>query len=183
MRNIPPDKNYPNSYCGDQTSPTSLFSLLDFFIPNIADSRNVFVLYCFHNYRFVLLLINHRSETPNIMTTNQNPTRRSARSYDVGDSADTLHHTSTVARMKLHKPQPTFIRGLESLPNGVLNIFPAEPNKKCGMPLPSKNPIKRYQREMYIMIYARLPHLSQSFNVLELSNFSVPFIRFPSMTI
>ncbi len=67
---------------------------------------------------------------PNIPITNQNPTRREARSYDVGDSVDTLHQTNTVARIKLHIPQITFVRELDSVPNGVRNIFPAEPNKK-----------------------------------------------------
>ena len=67
---------------------------------------------------------------PNIIITSQNPTRRKTRSDFSGDCADTLHQTSTVASMKLNKPQLTFMRGLDSLPNGVLNIFPAEPNKK-----------------------------------------------------
>lgn len=50
----------------------------------------------------------------------------------------------TVASAKLESPQITFVLGGDLCPNGLLNIFPATPKAKCGIPFPKRRPITKY---------------------------------------
>ena len=50
-----------------------------------------------------------------------------------------------VAAMKFARPQRTFVLGADFCPKGLLKIFPAAPNTKCGTPFPKRNPRTKYQ--------------------------------------
>lgn len=96
----------------------------------ILPTPDIYTYFAFFGHSLVLLLINSRIKKPNIPTDSQNPMKRYAKSSTSGDCTDSLHQVSTVASMKFARPQPTFMCGLDSLPNGVRNILPATPNKK-----------------------------------------------------